>query len=696
MRSSMRHGSAALEIFIALLVSTLARPGFGAPVSSSLPSVVLAATGPRIAVVIVSQDAKAAPLQGQLEGAAEDALVRASRFTIVSVQDAFNPDRAKKRAASLENQKKKLNEGKAALDDLDNVKATEAFTQALDGLKEADLSTDFEPLVDAWTMKAAGHATGGEMAPAKKEMEGIIGVAPRTEFSPNFFPPELIKYADAQKRLVANAKGELLVRTEPPGARVWIDGTFRGVSPVTVAGVNASKHFVTATLGGFALAQVQASPGETVLTFTPAELGAAWKKATDDIVKDPEGPTRDTAAASLGRAAQLDQVLVVLAKKSLAGDKLDLIGMRLESRDGHNLSYRASTVTPGDPESLSAFFDGLTGSDAKREGKEAVHHFKTAPGTPIRTIAGYSLLGLGAVGLASGVTFGVLALGNQNAFLNTPQTRIPESMRLASQGRAYSVVADVSFIVAVLSAAAGGILLFTKLGLSSGDESEQDRKARDSKRLEADRKAADDRRAADERAKEDDAQRKEDRRKEDEKRKAAEQKAADDKKAADEAAAKKPEEKKLTRKEREAQEKKQREEEAAAAKKQAEEEAAAKKAADKKAADEAAAKKASEKAASDDAAKKKAADDAAAKKKADDEAAAAASAKKKADSSASAADDAAAKKKAQEDAAAAEKKREEEEKARAAEAERKKKEEAEKKKRDEKKKEEDHDDLRNY
>ena len=644
---SKRPASVALQTLVALLVAALVRPPAWAALPSDVPRIALAASGPKIAVVVISQDAKASPQKGALEGAAEAALIKASRFDVRTVQDAFNPDRAAGRAKSLENARARIKEGTQAMDDLDSAKAIEAFSQAFDGLTAADLSDDFTTLIDTWTMKAAGFATSGDGPAAKKEIEAIVGVQPRAVFSSAYFPPDLLKFAEAQKRLAANAKGELLVRTEPAGARVWIDGAYRGLSPVTVPEMTASKHFVTAALGGFALSQSQVAPGEHLVAMQPAQLSPAWKKAVDDILKDPEGPLRDTAAQALGKAAQLDQVLLVLARKSLAGDQLDLIGLRLETRDGHNDAYKAGTVAPGDPESLAAFFDALAGSDAKRDGKDPVHHFKAAPGASGRTIAGLSLLGVGVVGVASWVTFGVLALQRSNDWRQTPQTMVVETQRIATEGRTFGIVADVSWIVALLSAGTGAVLLFTRLGLGGSPESDQDRKARDAKKLEQDRRTADERRAADERAREDERQRSEERRREEERRK-ADQKAADDTRAADEAKAadaKKAEDEKATRKlskkEREALEKKQREEEAARKK---EEEA------------------------------RKKEDEAAAKKQADDEA------KRKAEAD--------AKKRADEEEAA--RRREEEAKKKREEDERRRKEE------EKKRKEEDHDDLRNY
>lgn len=578
MRPSSRPASLALQCFIALLSVAVVRVP-PARAASSAPELftqlALNASGPRIAVVVVSQDLRASQQQGALEGAAEAALERATRFNVIPVHDAFNPTAAKKQEEAVDESREKMKTGKQALDDLDNVKATEAFTQAVEALKGTDLSRNFPALLEAWTMKAAGHATGGENGPAKKDIEAVVGLSPKAEFTPTFFPPDLIKFAEAQKKFAANAKGELLVRTEPPGARVWVDGLYRGVSPVTVAGVTGTKHFIAASQGGYALGQSQAAPGEEVISLAACEIGPGWKKATTEIKKDPEGPTRDSAAQTLGKAAQLDQVLLVVAKKSTAGEQLDLIGLRLEVKDGHNAAYRTGTVNPGDPEALVTFFDGLTGRDAKRDGRDPVHHFKGGGGSQIKTIAGVSLLGLAGVSLITGIVFGSMASGQAAAWKTTPQTQTFISQSLRSDGITFAAVADISYLVAILSAGAGTTLLLTNLlGGAPSDDTSPRKGKDDAKRRELDRKAAEDRRAAEERAKEDERRREDDRRREEERKKEGDSKAAEDKRKAEEEEARKKEEeearkkeeeekanKKLTKKEREALERKQREEE---------------------------------------------------------------------------------------------------------------------------------------
>lgn len=678
--------SAATQIFVALLVSALAHPqvGVAATPSLGLTQLSLSAAGPRVSVFVVPVDLSASQQQGVLEGATLAALEKAGRFTVVAPHDAFNPAAAQKRAEALVAAREKLKGGKQAIDELDNVKATADFTAALEALQGADLTREFPALLDAWTMKAAGHATGGENGPAKKDMEAVVSLAPRAEFSPTFFPPDLIKFAEAQRKQANNAKGELLVRTEPPGARVWVDGQYRGVSPVTIAGLTAAKHFVTASLGGYALAQSQVSPGEAQLDLELSELAVQWKKALVDIKRDPEAEARDTLTQELAKAGQVDQLVLLIAKKSTAGEQLELIGVRLEASDGHNAAYRVGTVNPGDADAMATWFDGLVEKDDARDGKRAVHHYRGAEGIDGRKVASYGLMGGGVALIAMGVVFGVMASGRQTAFVNTPQTQTGPSQLAAVEGRTFSVVADVSYVVGAAAAATGAVLFFTKPAegaapTTAGAADDTAAKDAEQKRL------ADEARAADAK-KQEDASRADEadkKKKADDARAAEEQKKKDDEAAA--AAAKKQEEpppKKLSKKEQAALEKKEREE----AERQRKEEA-------KRAAEEEKKRKEDEKRAADEEKKRKDEEKRAAdeeKKKQDDEKKAASkplTKKEKAEAERKAKEEEEARLKAEEEAkekeAAEKKKREEEER---------KRREAEEKKR----KEEDHDDLRNY
>lgn len=518
------------------------------------PMIAVADGAPRIAVVVVSKDMPTLQQQGVLEGAAEAALNRASRFVVLPVHHAFNPVATKRREAKLEEAKALMNAGKQALEELDDIKAGTAYTSALNTLQDADWSKDMPVLVDAWTLKAGSHATGGQTALAKKAIEGVVALSPRAEFSPQMFPPELLKFADAQRTFATHATGELLVRTEPPGARVWVDGVYRGVSPVTVAGLTTTKHYISAAVGGAALAQSKASLGEEMLLLPDAELNAEWKDAVENIKRAPASQLRDSSVQTLGRAAQVDQVLLVVASKSLAGEKLELLGLRLEVRDGHSASFRTGTVNPVDPDQLAAFFDALCGPDAKRiGGKTPVHHYQEASGPPLETVAGISLLGAGAAALISGIAFGLVANNQAVLYSQTSQIDTTTSAALVRKGTDFALVADVSYLVALATAGTGVVLLVTRPGAVSaekGDAPVDVARAREAeaRRQQEELKKAEERAKEEERAREDAKQQAEANRLAEEKR--LEEKQAEEKRLEEQAKAQEKKPQKLTKKQR--------------------------------------------------------------------------------------------------------------------------------------------------
>lgn len=642
----------AVQLLTAGLVAALARPpvAYAAPSERLLPHLVLGATGPRVAVFVVGLDPKSKQNVTDLEHAAEDAVERAGRFQLVPAQDAANPTAAKARDEKLEQAAAKVAEGKKDLDDLEAQKAVEVFSEAVELLKSADSTRDMKVLLDAWLWKASAHATAGENAPAKKEMEALLAIDPKVEFSSSFFSPDLIKFGEAERKQAENAKGELTVRTEPPGARVWVDGQFRGTSPVLVAGLGAGNHVVAATQGGYALTQTELTPGEHLVKLEPAELAPALKKAAAVVAADPEGPGRDAGAKELGRALGVDQVLLVVAKKSPAGEQLDVIALRLEVRDGHNAAFRQKVLKVGDEGTLADFFDLLVAKDDPRDGKSPRTHFKDS-GSGVKTTIGVSLMGVGVAAAATGAVFGVMALNQSSQFKDTPQVQAVKSQTLASQGRTYAWVADISYIVAGVTAVTGLVLVLTDKA-DSGEELSsppQGRRGLDPRKVEEDR------RRAEEQERRDAARREEERRRNEEQRKTEDAEKAAPPSAEDDAAAKA----KAEEDQKKADEAAEAEKKAAEEKQKAEEEEAKKPK-----------KKLSKKEQREEERRLKAEED----KKKREEAAA-----KKAEAEAKKREDAEAKKKA-----------EEEEAARRREEDRKRREE------EKKKKEEDHDDLRNY
>lgn len=662
----MRGPAVCSRLLIATLVAWLAAgPARAAPLVLPTQVTAAAGAGPKLVVVIVPLDAPSRATQGLLELTAEASVTAAGRFELVPAVEAFDPKAAAERAAKVDSARARMVEGQKALDDLDTAKGTEAFADALRLFKETDTSRTFDDLVKAWVMKAASHALGGEVPPTKQEIERIIAVQPKAEFNAQFFPPELLKFVEQQRKLANNAKGELTVRTEPPGANVWVNGQLQGRAPLSVKGLLGSRHEVVAALGGSQLTLAELPPGDTLLELKPAELQPALVKAIDAVTKSPKSAARDQALVSLGKKLGAEQVLAFLVKKSTAGEQFELTALRLEVRDGHNAAYGTATQALTEPsDALKGFVDSLLAADAPRQGKNPLTHFDgDGGGGSGKTVVGIALLGGAVALLGGGIAAGAIGQDRYNLYRATPQVQTRISQAYADEARGLGGASLGMLIGAGVAAGVGAFMLATA-GSSSGAADEEPEPKKPTKKKSEPRKTEPrktepkkEEPVKDEPKKEEpkkDEPKKEEpkkdeppakvdpkeekRRKEEEARKAKEEEARlkkeEEQRAKDEAEAKKK---------AEAEEKKRKEEE-----KRAEEERKKQEAADKKGG-----KKAEE-----------------ARKKAEAEAAAKAEEEKK-------------KKEAEEL-----KKKEDEEK--------KRREEEEKKKLEQKKKDEDHDDLRNF
>ncbi|MDX2011875.1 MAG: PEGA domain-containing protein [Myxococcaceae bacterium] len=463
----MRRPTLLTRTLIATLVSWLAAGPVAARPLVLPDQVSTAASGPRLIVVVIPLDAVAKPLQGALEQQAEASARAASRFEVVPLTDALEPTAARERTARLETARLKMTDGQKALDDLDTPRGVEAFGEAVKLLKETNTAVTFDDLVKAWVMKAGSHALGGELAPAKQEIERVVAIQPRAEFAPQFFPPELIKFVEQQRKLANNAKGELVVRTEPPGATVWVNGQVQGQSPVSVKGLLGARHQVVAALGGHALAVAELPPGDALIELKPTESDATWKKALDAIVKSPRAAPRDQALVTLGKKLGVDEVLAVLVKKSAAGEQLELIALRLETKDGHNAGYATATLPIASAaEALGKALEPVLATDAPRVDKKPVTHFDGGGGggSSGKKIVGIALLGVAAGLVTTGVITAAVGQGRLDQYRATPQVQTRILEQLQGEGVAYGAVSLGSFIAGAAATGVGIGLLATSGG----------------------------------------------------------------------------------------------------------------------------------------------------------------------------------------------------------------------------------------
>ena len=419
-----------------------------------------ASTAPTVTVVAIPLDAAARTEAARLAYLAEQAVVRSGRLELVRLSDALDAAGRREREAGAAEAAAAMKEGQKAYDELDTQQALQQFDKAVRAYEAGDLSRHFGELTRARVMKAASQVANGENTAAQLEIRAVLAVDPRAQFSPNFFPPDEMAFVEKERKAaLASTRTALTVRTEPVPAQVYVDGEFRGVSPVSLTDLTAADHYVTAVAPGYALAQRRAREGDTVLTLTPVAAQKALQTATEAAARKPEAPERDKALRELGTLAGVSQVLALLVRGGAGAGPLDVTGLRLEVADGHNSAYALATVPRGDGmvAGSEALLTGLVSADAPRQGGKPVTHF--AGGSATRRTVGYVLMATGVAMVAGGIYFGMEASAKEDDFRRAPQNS-PRAKDLKDTGKTYALVADVGVLAGLASAGLGGYLAF--------------------------------------------------------------------------------------------------------------------------------------------------------------------------------------------------------------------------------------------
>ncbi|RKH47446.1 PEGA domain-containing protein, partial [Corallococcus llansteffanensis] len=428
-----------------------------------MPRTLPAATGPRVAVVAIALDPSLEGEALKLAHWAEQAVARSGRLELVRLTDALDTQGASARTAKAMEGNAAFKEGAKAYDELDTVKALQSFDTAVRAYEQSDLSRAFGLLSRARVMKAATQLANGENKAAELEMRSVLAVDPRAQFNPNFFPPESVAFVEKERKAqLEGAQATLTVTTQPVPAQVFVDGAFRGVSPVSLTGLTRADHYVTLVAPGYSVTEGRAREGDASFPLTRLSVQPRLDALMKRIADNPDSEDRDKALQELGALAGVSQVLALLVRGGPGNAPLTVTGLRLDVADGHSLAYAPGPVPRGDAMATGSesLLTGLVAQDAARVGGKPVKHFTGGGGVSRRT-AGYVLLATGVALLAGGIYFGLEASSKADAFKTAPQgsTRAED---LKSTGKTYALVADVGVLAGLVAAGAGSYLAFYK------------------------------------------------------------------------------------------------------------------------------------------------------------------------------------------------------------------------------------------
>ncbi|MCU0698129.1 MAG: PEGA domain-containing protein [Myxococcaceae bacterium] len=320
--------------------------------ASLLPVAALAAPPPssqRISALVVPMDKGAEAQALKLEGFINEALNEYQGFTVKTSDELFGIAVDEDAAASLKRAQTGFAESKA---DFDNRQYEPAERKLRATLKEFDKSVAAMKtcgnLCEAWAMYGAVLQSRGDSEEAKLAVLNLLALSPSFEVDRKRYPQDFLSLK-AQVAISRNAqlRGNIVVKTKPAGARVYLNGEFQGYSPLTLQTLPIGKAMVKVEKPGFRQVgqMIEVTPDDS--EFTPELIASSGFKAFDalmdrlaaEALKDKGGSTMASVSKSLG----LDRGIVAVVKELESGGTELTIGY-YELKTGKRLAIKRTTM----------------------------------------------------------------------------------------------------------------------------------------------------------------------------------------------------------------------------------------------------------------------------------------------------------------------------------------------------------------
>lgn len=194
-----------------------------------------------------------------------------------------------------------LDRGLRELEEMRLDAAAPALREAVDSLGRSFAVLPHQrPLVQALLALGGVLAATGDQKGAREAFIGAFHLDSQARVEDLLVLPEALEAQEVARRILAAGRtGSLLVESEPPGAEVWIDGTYRGPAPWDEPAIGTGLHFVALRLPGYERKSLMVrvpDQGAIAVIGADARLTPARRRPLLDIARAKlarSGPERD-------------------------------------------------------------------------------------------------------------------------------------------------------------------------------------------------------------------------------------------------------------------------------------------------------------------------------------------------------------------------------------------------------------------
>lgn len=298
----------------------------------------------------------------------------------------------------------RLQKGKSAYENLDLDEAVKRLGAARTGYEQQALFvTGQREYLDVLAHLGAAQVLGGNDAAGIATFRRMLQLSPTATLDAQVFPPKILeRFAAAQREARGAPRCLVTVEANIPGARVYVDGAFRGVSPVRAEDLACGEHYVGIQATGYQayVEKVTVGAGEVSAAVSvqmmPHPEGEKMIALLQSLAAVPAGDAVPEPLHELGRWFGADQAIAAIVRKS--GDQVtvtagvyDLMG-RARIKAARQTFARHAPGFAGDIDvfTSSLYLDiggktiaTFTGHDEEPDARRAAPGKRAAPGEPV-------------------------------------------------------------------------------------------------------------------------------------------------------------------------------------------------------------------------------------------------------------------------------------------------------------------------
>lgn len=299
----------------------------------------------RIAVLLVPMDKGAEAWSVRVESYMNEALKEYSGLTVKTSDELFGIPGDDEAESSLKRAETGFNESKAAFEKREyedaerKLRATiKEFQKAAGALKAC------AHLCDSLAMYAAALQARGDIEEAKIATLDLIALSPTFELDRKKYPQDYLALrAQVATSRNAQLRGNIVVKTRPAGARIYLDGELQSAhTPGTLQTLAIGKHLLRVERPGFkkygAIIEVTPEDTEVATDLTPTPGYKAYDGLLDKLAGEAKSDKGGGTMSSIGKTLDLDRGIVVVLKEVNEAGGLEMNTALFDLRSGKRLA----------------------------------------------------------------------------------------------------------------------------------------------------------------------------------------------------------------------------------------------------------------------------------------------------------------------------------------------------------------------